>query len=823
MGALMRSSDWSQTPIGPVESWSPALRTMVSFLLGNRLPMLLLWGPEFCQLYNDAFRPCPGRKHPKALGRPARECWTEIWHIIGPLIETPYREGEATWSDDLLLEIRRNGFVEETHWTIAYGPVADETAADGIGGVAATAHEITEKVIGERRMVLLRELGARAAEAKTAKQACSIAAETLARHPKDIPFALLYLLDDDHKRARLAGRAGVVPGALESAVAIDLDDVTGNDQRWPFSATLASGALQVVEDLQNLLSRVPPGPWSDPPRSAVVCPVDFHIARQVAGFLVLGISSRVQFDEHYRGFCELVTSQLASAIANAGAYEEDRKRELQESEDRWQAVFENAAAGIAVTDLRGRFQAVNAAYQRMWGYTEDELRLLSFIDVTHEDDRASSLRLFTDLLEGKRKYFGMEKRYRRKDGSVIWANVYIALIADRKGTPQLAVAVGQDITERERAEEKLRESERRFRMLLESIPHHVWSFRTDGTVGYWNQRLADYTGLTAEQLKQGGWQALHPDDVQRVQEAWRKAWSEGSAYELEQRIRGHDGYYRRFLCRAIPAPDERGRLVEWFGTDTDIEDRKRAEEELQNAQAELAHITRLTTLGELSASIAHEVNQPLGAVVTNGQACLRWLDRVEPDLEEARAAVKRMIEEGSRASEIIIRIRSLAKKSPPRMMALDMNEAIEDALALMKHQIFKNDILLKTELAADLQRVQGDLVQLQQVMVNLIMNAIESMAIRNEEPRELLVTSENYNRDHIMIQVRDSGVGIEPGRIEQIFKPFVTNKNNGMGMGLSVSRSIVEAHGGRLWASRNEGVGATFRFSLRGAEDSGLR
>src|SRR5262245_13021279 len=192
MGARIHAFDWSKTALGPVESWSPALRMMVRLLLANRFPQLLWWGPQHIQLYNDPYRPIPGTKHPeRALGRPASECWAEIWHVIGPLVETPFQGGPATWMDGICLEINRYGFIEETHFTIAYSPVPDETAPRGIGGVLATVHEITEKVIGERRVVALRDLGARVGEAKTAEEACRLAAETLAAHDKDMPFVLL--------------------------------------------------------------------------------------------------------------------------------------------------------------------------------------------------------------------------------------------------------------------------------------------------------------------------------------------------------------------------------------------------------------------------------------------------------------------------------------------------------------------------------------------------------------------------------------------------------------------------------------------------------
>ena len=209
MAQRIRAMDWSATPLGPIDRWSPTLRATVRLMLANRFPHLLWWGPELIQLYNDAYIPVPGTKHPKALGQAGRECWPEIWHIIGPLVETPFNGGPATWMDDILLEIHRHGFLEETHFTIAYSPVPDEAAPRGIGGVLATIHETTQQVIQERRLAALGELGARSAEAKTAEEACGVVAEVLSRHAKDVPFALVYLVEADGSTARLAGAAGV--------------------------------------------------------------------------------------------------------------------------------------------------------------------------------------------------------------------------------------------------------------------------------------------------------------------------------------------------------------------------------------------------------------------------------------------------------------------------------------------------------------------------------------------------------------------------------------------------------------------------------------
>jgi signal transduction histidine kinase len=326
MGALIRSIDWSRTPLGPIESWPQALRTTVGLLLANRFPMLLWWGPDYVQIYNDAYRPIPGAKHPRSMGQPARECWREIWHIIGPLIDTPYHGGPATWDDDILLVIDRHGFMEETHFTIAYSPVPDEAAPGGIGGVLATVTEITTQVIQARRVAALRDLGAHSVGAKSAEHACAIAAEAFGRHPHDVPFALIYLVDREARTTQLAGvcPAGGKVGAsfAPSVVSLDADDPAG----WPFAEVLATGRAQVVDDLGRRFSSVPQGPWPDPPRQALVLPVPSSIPGRVAALLVVGVSARRQLDDGYRGFFELATAQVATAIASARAHEEERRR-----------------------------------------------------------------------------------------------------------------------------------------------------------------------------------------------------------------------------------------------------------------------------------------------------------------------------------------------------------------------------------------------------------------------------------------------------------------------------------------------------------------
>lgn len=340
MGALMRSFDWASTPLGPPETWCPTLQIMTRMLLSNSFPILLWWGPDFIQLYNDAYIPVLGEKHPhQALGKPFRECWSEVYHVLGPLAEVPYRGGPPTWIEDIPVELNRYSYREEAHFTISYSPVPDPSVASGIGGVVAIVHEISAKIVGDRRILALRDLASRAAKAKSVEEACAEAATTLANYRKDVPFALLYLLDEKSCTARLAGHCGTDNCPAVRPVSIHLHDDTAI---WPFQASLQSDEIVAVDDLADKFGKVPPGPWSSPPTAAAVVPIQSQMARQLSGFLVAGISSRLRFDDDYRGFLELASGQIATSIANARAYEMERRRNEALAEiDRAKTIFFN--------------------------------------------------------------------------------------------------------------------------------------------------------------------------------------------------------------------------------------------------------------------------------------------------------------------------------------------------------------------------------------------------------------------------------------------------------------------------------------------------
>jgi C4-dicarboxylate-specific signal transduction histidine kinase len=306
---------------------------------------------------------------------------------------------------------------------------------------------------------------------------------------------------------------------------------------------------------------------------------------------------------------------------------------------------------------------------------------------------------------------------------------------------------------------------------------------------------------------------VEPDDRPSFEQVLDRAVRERSGFQHEYRIALPDGSVKHLQSLGHPDITDSGHL-EFIGTVMDITERKRAEQALRNAQADLAHVARLTTMGELAASLAHEITQPLSAIVTNSNAGLRWLNQDEPDLDEVRAALSRIVRDGARAGDVIRGLRALAKKTGPELARLDINDAIHEVLALTRSELQRHGVVLQTDLLTGGRPVVADRVQLQQVLMNLIMNGIDAMRAVADRPRVLAISSEPAEPDGVLVAVADTGSGLDPAVADRIFDPFFTTKLQGMGMGLSICRSIITAHGGRLWASPGVPCGTVFRFTV---------
>jgi len=386
------------------------------------------------------------------------------------------------------------------------------------------------------------------------------------------------------------------------------------------------------------------------------------------------------FTGHLRDITERKRSEDALRMAHV---------QVLRSEERWRSVFENSAVGVALTDLDGRFIATNLVYQKMVGYTEEELRQITSLDITHEENVEENRTLIAEVLSGKRRQFQIEKQYRRKDGQLVWVRNNVSVVPGTERVPRFVMAISEDITQR-----------------------------------------------------------------------------------------------------------------------------KLSEEALERARSELAKVARITSLGVLTASIAHEINQPLSGIITNASTCSRMLSADPPNVDGARETVRRTIRDGNRASDVITRLRTLYSKKEPSPEAMDLNEATREVTALSLSDLQRGGVMLRYELADDLPPIIGDRIQLQQVILNLLRNGADAMSTTDDRSRELLIRTERDEDNHVRLSVKDSGVGLPPQAADKLFEAFYTTKTDGMGIGLSISRSIIEAHQGRLWATPNDGPGATFSFVI---------
>ena len=474
----------------------------------------------------------------------------------------------------------------------------------------------------------------------------------------------------------------------------------------------------------------------------------------------------------------------------------------------WPPVTRNVIDGTEMSivamplGLQGEIGALMAGSERADFPRETERLVLGVA----ANQAAIGLREARLLSDQKRLATELDQRVARRTAELTAANQGLRNeVAERRRAED----------ELKRAEEAIRASEHNLQLIINTIPALAWSARLDGSAEFFNQHYLDYVGLSAEQAQDWGWAtAVHPDDRDRLMATWQAIMASGSPGEGEARLRRSDGEYRWFLFRANPLRDEHGHIVKWYGIKTDIEALRQSELNLRQMTETIAHMTRVMTMGELTAAIAHEVNQPLSGIITNASTSLRMLAGDPPNVDGALETARRTIRDANRVSDVITRLRELYTKKEAAAESVDLNEATREVMALSLSVMQKDGVIPRTELAADLPRVTGDRVQLQQVVLNLVRNALDAMSAVEGRPRELLIRTGRDTGGRVLLTVRDTGVGFRRESADRLFDPFYTTKTSGMGIGLSVSRSIIESHHGRLWAALNDGPGATFAFSI---------
>jgi PAS domain S-box-containing protein len=658
---------------------------------------------------------------------------------------------------------------------------------------------------------------------------------------------------------------------------------------------------------------------------------------------VIAVFSRQPFGQQEFTWLGLFANQAALAIANARA--EDA---LQSSERNLSAIINTIPTAAWTTRPDGYSDFLNQVWLDYTGMTAEQAQGWGWAEAIHPDDRKRLIEEWRLCLASGTPV-DTEARIRRFDSSYRWFLIRANPLKDEAGNILKWYGTCIDIEDRKRAEEALRQSEERARLMVDSIDGQIMTATPKGEVEFVNQQVLDYFGKSLEELKD--WRtnnAIHPEDFPRALALWAHSVETGDPYQFDERLRRADGAYRWFRVRGRCLHDAHGHLVRWYVLLTDIDEGKQAEaqveqaylrlaeaqrlsktgsfitdlvaddhnwseetfrifefdpattitvqrirdliqpedlpsfdamiahamtgadvdfvfriltsrgavkhirgmarvieqiagrplfigalqdvteskiaeEALNRARSELARVARITTLNALTASIAHEINQPLASLITNASICLRRLNADPPNVEGARETAMRTIRDGNRASDVITRLRALYSKKEFTPEPLDLNEATQEVIALSLSDLQRNSVILKSEFADGLPLVTGDRIQLQQVILNLVRNASDAMGSVDDRPRELVIRTEQEGGDRVRLSVKDAGLGFTGEVADKLFQAFYTTKNDGMGIGLHVSQSIIEAHHGRLWATANDGPGTTFSFAIprrpEGSED----
>ena len=795
MGGRVRALDWSKTPLGPIATWPHSLKTSVSICLNSWFPMLVSWGPELVKIYNDAYRPLMGSKHPWALGSPGREVWPEVWKILGPMFRQVMERGEAMVSEDLLLVLERNGYPEECYFSFSYSPIRDELGR--VGGVFTPVIETTERVVGARRLNTWRDLACIfGTQTRNVKDACVAAIKVLSANPYDFPFAVIYLFDAERTNATLIAHTGPpnFPGKLDLRA-----------EGWQRLLSCTSGESCMLDLSAVKLDPLPQLPWGHPPEQAIAVPILPANSAEPIGFLLAGVSVRKRLDESYRSFYVQVADQIAGTIWEADAAERERQlRETAEAErGQIRELLLNAPAGIMVTiGPEHHVTLANRQYVELIGRSSAaEILGKPIRQAIPELDDQSFFEWMDEVYRTGVPFIGKEVMARlRRSLSGEEFEIYFNFVyqphrsADGRIDGILTHAV--DITDQVYTRQEIETREEQFRVLADSIPQLAWMANPDGSITWYNRRWYEYTGTTFEQMEGWGWRSVHnPELLPAVIAKYKDCLKSGEPFEMAFPLRGADGEFRLFLTLASPVRDKAGTIVRWFGTNTDIDAQRKAETGLRQAE-------KLAVVGRLAASIAHEINNPLEAVMN-----LIFLARLSAVDEETAGYLRSAEEELGRVSQIASQALRFHKQQSSAM-ATDMVELLDSVLTLYRGKLARNKIQVNLE-TSDCPPLVCYAGEIRQLLANLVGNATDAMPNGGTLRLRVRAVTDWRNRETgVRVTISDTGHGMSAETRKHIYEPFFTTKGEiGTGLGLWVSAGIVEKHKGSIHVRSRAEIG----------------
>ncbi|MEA5452665.1 PAS domain S-box protein [Leptolyngbya sp. CCNP1308] len=765
-GSLIRAFNWSDTPLGPMETWPHSLTIALQILLSSRFPMQILWGPDYIQFYNDAYIPIAGNKHPAGIGQRGEDCWQEVWDFSGALLDQVRTTGEATWSEDQPMILNRNGRAEEGYFTFSYTPIWDKSGQ--VGGIFIAVNETTQKILGERRERALR------------------------------------------------AEAQAVSENLENVLTSISDEFMMLDSNWCFTYVNDRAVTALQKPRQDLLGQ---SIWAVFPE-AIATPFYEQLHRAVEAQTV---TSFELFSAVEGRWLENRVYPFENGVSLLRSDISDRKnleQALQTSQEQLNSLLNTAPASIA----RCRFFADrtyildyrSVGCEALTGYSLAELTPKIWTARTFTEDWAANAdRMFDAVFE--QRPITVEYRFRHQDGSIRWIADSLTSRRDEAQDCWTVTLVGIDITARRQAEDALRESEERYRVLAEAMPQMVWMADRTG-VQYWNQRWYEYTGISKNAAAGiGGTKIVHPDEQVRTLELWQQAIEQGTGFEIEQRIRRHDGVYRWFINRGLPVQDSRGEVTRWVGTITDVDDQKQLETQRfrlleQERVAREAAETANRIKDEFLAVLSHELRSPLNPIL-GWARLLRTGQLNEAKVEYALETIERNAKLQAQLIDDLLDVsRILRGKLVLNSLPISLTMIIQEALETVSAIGEAKGVQLDTELDRSPSKVLGDPNRLKQVVWNLLSNAVKFTPQGGHVTVRL-----DYGDSWAQIQVSDTGKGIAPEFLPHVFDRFrqadstTTRDFGGLGLGLAIAHQIVDLHHGTIQAaSPGENQGATF-------------
>jgi PAS domain S-box-containing protein len=800
MGALMRACDWSNLPLGDPLLWPQSLRTTVSLMLNSKYPMFIAWGSELAFLYNDSYRPILGAKHSAALGLPFKQVWSEIWGEIWPFIERALN-GEATFIENLHLVMERNGYPEDTWYTFSYSPVRDESG--GITGMFCACTENTQQVLAERRQTFRVGLENRLRDVISEREVMATAAELLA----------VYFLgnragysefesDGEHVRVETDWCA---PG-LASVVGRHRLDSFGPE----FVADYQAGKAVVVDDFDSDL------------RSAGLAAAEAHNGIEVRAQIVVPLVKAgrlvallfVHSDKPRRWLNDDVNLIREVAERTWTSVEKARAlAALRKSEGRFRAAIQAVSGVLWTNNANGQMEGEQPSWAALTGQTFKQYQGFGWAEAVHPEDFKASLEAWNEAVS-ERKTLIFEHRVKRWDGSWRMFSVRAIPVMDDKGNIGEWVGVHTDITKQRHAEEALRASDLRFRQMADSINQMIWVTQPNGYHEYYNKRWYEYTGVPDGSTDGEAWKKLfHADDQERAAARWKQSLKTGEPYEIEYRLRRADGIYRWTLGRAECIRNDKGEIIKWFGTCTDIQDLIEAKE-----KAEAANIAK----SEFLANMSHEIRTPMNAII----GLSHILFRSSPLTSKQTECIKTLRLSADSLLGLINDLLDIAKIEAQTVelekIPFSIDTMMHEIISIMSVRAAEKMLEFSYE-GDDIKNMIfiGDKARIQQIVVNLCSNALK---FTQQGSVRIYASCANNGEDssvkELCLIIKDTGIGIAPDKLDTIFQKFVqadssiNRKYGGTGLGLAITKTLAEIMDGTIIAESMLGKGSKFTVCL---------